>query len=359
MITQQSFWRSRLLRTMVAATVVFSLSALVVWGFVAGRKEAATEAERERPVKAPLRVSTENGVPVITLDAMTQQRSGIETSMLAPAPYRDQVRAYATVFDLARLTELNNSYANAKAQLQTAQAKLAASRTAFERAQNLYQDQQNVSLAQLQAVQATLRTDQAGVAAAESQVCTLAATAQQEWGPVLGQSLIDGSPMITRLIQRQDYLLQVTLPPGVSLPAPPSTAAIQTGESMRAAITFVSPATHTDPRVQGVSFFYIASAKSGVLPGMNVLAFLPSGSTIEGETVPAPAIVWWQDRAWVYRRTGANTFTRTAIANDLPAPGGGYIVKHLQKNAEIVTSGAQLLLSEEFRAQIQVGEDQK
>ena len=359
MTSRQSFRRSRLLRTSIAAAVALGLGALLVWGFVQGRREAALEAERERPVKAPLRVSTQNGTPVITLDAATRERSGIETTAPAPAPYRDQVRAYASVVDLARLTELSNSFANARAQLQIAQAKLAASKTAFERARMLYQDQQNVSLAQFQTAQAILRTDEAAVAAAQSQVRTLGATAQQEWGPVLGKSLIDGSPMITRLIERQDFLLQVTLPPAVTLPKPPSMATVQTGEGARSAITYVSPATHTDPKIQGVSFLYIAPAKSGVLPGMNVLAFLPTGQATEGVTVPAAAIVWLQDRAWVYRRTGANTFTRTVIASDVPAPGGGYVVKDLPKNAEIVTSGAQLLLSEEFRAQIQVGEDKK
>jgi hypothetical protein len=45
------------------------------------------------------------------------------------------------------------------------------------------------------------------------------------------------------------------------------------------------------------------------------------------------------------------------IATDLPAPGGGFVVRDLPRNAELVTSGAQSLLSEEFRAQIEVGED--
>lgn len=359
MTVQPSYSRGRVLRTGIAVAVASMLTALIVWGFVAGRKEAAMEAQRERPVKAPLRVSSQNGTSVVTLDAKTQERSGIKTDAPEPASYADQVRAYASVVDLARLTDLANSYANARAQLDAAQAKLAASRTAFERVQTLYQDQQNMSLAQLQAAQATLRSDQAGVAAAESQVRTLAATAQQEWGAGLGKSLIDRSPLVTRLIQRQDFLVQVTLPPGIALPKPPATAAIQTGEGTRAAIRYLSPATRTDPKVQGISFLYVAPASSGVLPGMNVLAFLPSGKPGEGVSVPAAAIVWWQGRAWVYRRAGGNSFTRTAIATDRPAPGGGFVVKDLPNNAQIVTSGAQLLLSEEFRAQIQVGEDRK
>jgi hypothetical protein len=76
-------------------------------------------------------------------------------------------------------------------------------------------------------------------------------------------------------------------------------------------------------------------------------------------TIPASAIVRWQDKAWVYRRIDPERFARTEIATDLPAPGGSYIVAGLPGGVEIVTRGAQLLLSEEFRAQIQVGEDKK
>jgi len=346
------------LKLLVAVAVV-ACSVLLGWGILAGRDEAAVEAQRERAIKVPVRVSGRNGDPVITLDAETQQRSGIETGVLPSTPHPEQLRAYGMVLDVARLTELSNNYANAKAQVQTAQAKLAMSKPAFERAEKLFNETHVVSQAQLQAAEAAFGTDQASLAAAQAQVRTLTATAYQEWGSVLGKSLVDESPMIKALIERQSFLLQITLPPGVILPVPPATASIETGKAPRPEITFVSPATRIDPRIQGLSFFYAAAAESGVLPGMNVLAFLPSGRSIEGVAVPASAIVWWQGRAWVYRRAGRDTFTRDAIATDLPAPGGGYIANDVAKDAEIVTRGAQLLLSEEFRAQIQVDEDQQ
>ena len=295
---------------------------------------------------------------MITVDAETQQRSGIETGVLPSTPHPEQLRAYGMVLDVARLTELSNNYASAKAQVQTAQAKLAMSKPAFERAQKLFSDTHVVSQAQLQAAEAAFGTDQASLVAADAQVRTLTATAYQEWGSVLGKSLVEESPTIKALIERQSYLLQITLPPGVILSTPPAAASMEIGKGARGEITFVSPATRIDPKIQGLSFFYEASAETGVLPGMNVLAFLPSGKSIEGVAVPGSAVVWWQGRAWVYQRTGKDTFTRVAIATDLPAPDGGYIASDLPKDAEIVVQGAQLLLSEEFRAQIQVDEDQ-
>ncbi len=339
------------------AAAVIALATLAVWGFFAGRNEAAIEAARERAVAAPLRVATRNGEPILTIDTETQRRSGIATEALPATPHQEQVRAFGMVLDVARLTDLSNNYANAKAQVQIAQAKLAMSKPAFDRAQRLYDDHQVVSQAQLQSAEAAVGTDRASLAAAEAQVRTLIATAYQEWGSVLGKSLVEESPMIARMIERQDFLLQITLPPGVTVAAPPVTAAIETKKGEHAAITFVSPATRIDPKIQGLSFFYTAPAASGVLPGMNVLAFLPTGRSLDGAVVPASAIVWWQDRAWAYRRTGPDTFTRAAIATDLPAEGGGYIVKDMPSDAQIVTGGAQLLLSEEFRAQIQVDED--
>lgn len=352
---------SRLARSLRRLTVVLLLAigAAIIWGYLEGRGEAAREAQREAPIKAPLRVSSGTANPVVRLDPAALQRNGIETGSPSPAPFHQHVRAYASVLDLTKLTDLNNSYANAKAQLQTAQARLAASKAAFKRAQDLYRDQQNISQARLQAAEATFYEDEAALAAAKSQLRTLAATAQQAWGPVLGNSLTDDTQMITRLIARRDFLLQVTLPSGVSLPSPPRTAAIETGKDSRATITFVSAATRTDPKIQGVSFFYIASGASDVLPGMNLLAFLPSGPVVPGAIVPPGAIVWWQDRAWVYRRIGADSFTRTEVPTGLPTPGGGFIVKAsaLPGTATIVTQGAQLLLSEEFRAQIQLGKD--
>lgn len=346
----------RLLGAAVVAAIVIPAGGLLVWGFVEGRDQAALEAEREQPVKEPLRVGKSDGQAVITVDAETQERSGIETTALKLAPFRDETRAYATVLDPGRLTELANTYAGAKAALQTAQAKAAASKATFERTQALYNDRQNVSLAQQQAAEATFRTDQAALASAESQLRTLSATARQEWGAVLGQSLTDGSSLVGDLIERQSFLIQVTLPAGVTLATPPPSATIEIPNGERAEIKLVSVAARTDPKIQGVSFFYVTAAEAAVLPGMNAVAFLPSGAAVSGVVVPHKAIVWAQDRPWAYRRVGPEVFARIAIPTDLAAP-GGFVVKELPDEAEIVTDGAQLLLSEEFRAQIQVGGD--
>jgi hypothetical protein len=372
-------FRRALMATAIVVIVV-GLAGLIVWGFVEGRGEASREAEREQADVAPAKVSYDAaGAPIITLNPTLEQQSGIKVMVPRPAPYEQQLQAYGSVLDLQQFTELSNAIANAKAQLTIAQAKLTASQAAFHRAQVLHRNEQNISTAQLEAAEATYQSDQAGLRAAQVQAENAAASARQAWGPVLGQALVDGDPAAQRLIDRRDVLVQVTLPPGVSLSQPPQSASIQTDTGQRAGIRLVSPATRTDPRIQGVSFFYTADAASGALPGMNVMAFLPAGRPTPGALVPAPAIVWLQGRAWVYLQAGTATFTRREIDTTLPAPDGGYVVPvaaappsegaspapgvsnpagapGLPAGTLLVVSGAQTLLSEEFRAQIQRGD---
>lgn len=99
------------------------------------------EAERERPLKAPLRVSIDgDGQPVVTLTAATRKLSGVLVIKPKATQHQEQIRAYGTVLDLDKLVALDNSYVTAVAQLQSVQARIAASKAALERAQTLSKD---------------------------------------------------------------------------------------------------------------------------------------------------------------------------------------------------------------------------
>ncbi|SKA25553.1 Multidrug efflux pump subunit AcrA (membrane-fusion protein) [Enhydrobacter aerosaccus] len=349
-----------------AVLIALGLAALLAWGFIRGRGQATTEARSEQPVKPSVEVSSAKiGPPTITLGPDLQQQADIRVEPATPSAYQKHIQAYGSVVDLQPFTELSNANASAKAQLAIAQARLAASQSAFERAQLLYKNGQNFSIAQLQAAEAAYKSDAASVGAAQIRTRNAAASAYQAWGPVLGQSLTDGTDLAQDLIQHRKVLVQVTLPLGVALPQPPPSASIETSTGQRVSIDFASAATRTDPRIQGVSFFYTADGSSGALPGMNVVALLPAGRPAPGIAVPAAAVVWLQGRAWVYVQSSPNSFTRREISTSLPQPGGGYVVpaitggsaratseKGLSANQALVVSGAQVLLSQEFSAQI-------
>jgi hypothetical protein len=230
-------------------------------------------------------------------------------------------------------------------------------KNAFDRAQSLVHSA-ILAKRDAEAAEGTFLTDQAALTAAQSQVKTLAATARQEWGPVIGKGIVERSPQVVQLIEREEFLVQVTLPPSVVLSEPPRVALAQAPTRIaNIDLDYVSPATRTDARIQGLSYFFVASGDSGLLPGMNTIVYVPSGRTYEGVFLEDTAIVQWQGRSWVYLRTGPDSFKRHPINTDQPVSDDDYVVKDIPPGSEIVVRGAQVLLSEEAKSELRGGDN--
>lgn len=311
-----------------------------------------TGTAQERPhLPAAARVALEGGRVLVKLSEEDRERIGVETRRVAPTSHRIEIQAYGSVLDIARVTELTNAYANARAQLQTAQARVDVSRSANARAKNLGQYATRV---QVEIAEGTFQGDVAALSAAQSQLRTLEATARQEWGPVIGRAIIERAPMVTRLIERADFLVQVTLPPGETLREAPGTAHAEVPpQSERVAMRLISPATRTDQRIQGVSFFYTVPGESGLLPGMSTLAFITSDREAKGIAVPESAVVHWQGGAWFYRSVEDDGFVRHPLRSDQPMADDRFVVDDLPGETEIVVEGPQAVLSEEVKTQLQ------
>jgi hypothetical protein len=316
------------------------------------RSEAVADAHLPAP-----RTAVEDGRTFVRLSAAERDRIGLVAEARPAVLHRQELTAYGSVLDVARVTELANSYAGAVAALQTAQARVEVSGSAARRARSLGAGV--VAVAQIETAEGTLLTDRAAVTAAESQVRTLAATARQEWGSVLGKAIVERSALVTRLIERAEFLVQVTLPPGETLPQPPQAAFAEVPpQSERVALRLVSAATRTDPRIQGQSFFYLVSGDSGHMPGTSTRAFLPAARAVRGVLVPEDAVVHGEGSTWVYRGTGDGAFVRHPVRPDAPMSADAYVVTDLPDGGEIVLRGGQALLSEEMKSRIRVvGDD--
>ena len=361
MAQQDAGMVKHVLRTVAVAVCLLAL-AVAAWKVRGDSRQIDSDDERSQAAKSsPNRTAPSRGEGAdpasVRLPPNQQKQIGLETAVLKAEPHREQLRAYGAVLDIARITELTNNYANAKAQLQTAQAKLEVAKSAFDRIKNLVESLA-IPRKEAEVAEGTFRTDQATLAAAESHVKTLAATAQQEWGSVLGKGIIERSPSVVRLIERDQFLIQVTLSPGVSLAEPPRTALAQAPtQDANIVLQYVSPATRTDARIQGLSYFFAAPGDSGLLPGMSTVVYVPSGKTYEGVFVEDTAIVRWQGRSWVYLRAGPDTFKRHPISTDQPVSDDDYVVRDIPAGSEIVMRGAQVLLSEEAKSELRGADD--
>lgn len=344
-------------KRLILLVIAVGILAGVVLAFLSGRKEAATEAEREKPVKAPTRVEMVNDENVVTFDAATRANSGVVLGRLAAATNRLQLRAYGIVVDLQDLIDLRNGVENAKARLGKSQAALDVAQKDYERVRMLYDKNQNVSQKTVQTAEGTLRAEEANVQSAQAALNVAQATALQHWGRVLAGWLVQGAPEFERLRLQKDLLVQATLSPGQMMADAPANASIQTAGDQLIEARLVSAAPRTDPKIQGRSFFYrVPADEGGLLPGMNVTALLPAGEPARGAVVPDSAVVWLQGKPWVYVQTAPDKFARREITTEQPVNGGWFQFQGFAGGEEFVSQGPQALLSEEFRAQISVGD---
>ena len=341
----------KLLASAIAAIVLV----LVVWGFVAGRKERATEAEREKPVAAASRVTQIDGLRAITLDAASQKRSALVVKPQASVAHRNELQAIGTVLSIQELGALRTGYVAAKAQADATAAVAQASAAEYHRLRVLHDEEQDVSTKGLQAGEASMRADQAAAQAAQAALTAAQQSSVQQWGRELTAAAASNSPLYMRLANQQDVLVQVVLPSDANLTEPPDQVRLQVRSGTFASARLISAAVRSDPRLQGASFLYVAPA-AGLLPGTSLTVFLPVGSERQGALIPTSAIVWWQGQAWVYTQHGPDRFVRRELPVDQSTDGGWFVPSGFAGGEPIVVSGAQLLFSEELRSQGPAGE---
>lgn len=344
---------SKVLKWILGLVCVVAVTGILVWAFIQGRKVAAKEAERERPVKVASRVATQNGETIITLDAATQSRSGIEVAALKPAIHRQERRANAVVLPVQDLTTLRNNYLMSVSEVEKAKAALDVSSEEYKRLKELYHDNQNASVKALQAAEGTWRSDETSLRLAQSTLTLSERLVRQDWGNVVADWLVSGSPAFDRILDQQDVLLQVSLPSGAGA-TPPATASVQAPDGRIQTARFISAFPRVDPRIQSPAYLYITPTRGGTTPGMTLVLSLPEGPLIRGVVVPSRAVVWWQEKAWAYVESSPGRFTRREVAIDAPVSSGWFASSGFAPGDRVVISGSQQLLSEELRSQIQV-----
>lgn len=342
---------------MGAVVLVVVIGAFVL-AFISGRKERASEAERERPVKAASRVSVQDNEPVISIDATTQQKSGITAVALQATVHQAEQPAYAQVLEMRDWGDARSAYLTVKGENVKAVASAEESRMDLDRAK-LLQKGSGVSTESVQDADVKARAAQAAAQPAEASLHVLESSMRERWGDTLARWLTDGSPELEQLLDHRAVLIQLSLPASTSLTAAaPPAATIRAADGNLVSATLVSATTRIDPRFQGATLFYLAPSDVGALdPGLATTALLPTGEPRSGVIVPKDAVVWWQGRAWIYVQLDAARFARRELPTDSPVPGGWFVAQGISPDQHVVTKGAQQLLSEEFRAQIDVGEE--
>ncbi|HMD70750.1 MAG TPA: HlyD family efflux transporter periplasmic adaptor subunit [Bryobacteraceae bacterium] len=271
---------------------------------------------------------------------------------------------------------LGDRLSSARADAESGRATLAAAQAALDRATALNADDKNVSDRAVQEAQARVASEQARVTAAnrsigliESSLGSMSGAAAplelDRGGQVVevlvnpGESVEPGQP-IMRVARFDRLLARVDVPAGDVVDGDVAAASIvPVGYENRPVHgERVSLAPAVDPKTQGQPFLFRVSNPSLALrPGLSVTAYLEApGPPRKGVVIPRAAVVRQSGKTWVYLQTAVDQFVRREVRLEDPTA-EGWFSRSLSPGDRVATTGAQTLLSEEFKSQIQVGEE--
>jgi hypothetical protein len=331
------------------AAAVAVMAVLVIFVWLVGRGARNGEGggdEAEQVTSARPKISrSAGGQVVVELSRDEQARIGLETEKVNAMTQSQEATAYGVVLDPAPLAALD-------AELASTRATVAASRAEYERARLLHSEQQNVSLKDFETARAKFEADQTQL---NLQYQRLA----DEWGVQLSaMSPAERARLIDALTKRIAGIIRISLPPGRPLLGEPKEARLVVlGYETEPLVTrTIWSAPTVDFHLQGESFLLEVERQGFPLrPGTSITAYLESPGTAKPAVeVPEAAVVRMGDRAWAYVQITPTRFERRPLEVTMPGSSGWFVRSGFAAGDRVVVTGAQALLAEELKSQIQV-----
>jgi hypothetical protein len=330
-------------RNFILAGVVIIAFAALVFSYTQMSAERKAEAQADKPVTAASRVERNaSGETVVSLDLGAQKIAGLQTITLAATNQEPEIKGFGRVMDLATLTA-------AVANLESARTASEASDREFERAKNL-SGQNNISEHALEAAKAAATRDQTASASALAKF-------KLDWGQALAEDN-RRERILSEIASSETELVRIDLPVGETLSSAPDSARIVAlnDKANPVEAKFLGATDGVNPQTQAQGFFFLLKGRP-LTPGVAVTGFLEiPGEPSGGVVVPDAAVVHVDDRAWIYLQTSETNFTRREISLDHPGAGGWFVTNGAAPGDRVVATGAQTLLSEERKTQIQMGD---
>ena len=286
--------------------------------------------------------------------------SGIDVQPLVKTRFSPESKALAKVVALRPLLQLHARYNQALSALNIRKVAQQSAKQELARLTSLAKKIGSVATKNVTAAQVTLKMENAKLQGLRFDLQAIKEEGMQTWGEtVAGWVLAKNSKEWQRLLSHQDSLLLLTLPADSTLAADVSFIHIaRNGSRLQARKAYyVSPALTTDQGIQRETYFF-KTATGKLRVGMNLDAWLPTSNTsLSGVYIPDQAIVWNDGQAWVYVQRGDDLYQRRLLHAAIPAIGGLFVQQGLVAGDKLVMRGAQMLLSEEFKWQIDDEED--
>lgn len=274
---------------------------------------------------------------------------------------------------------LASQYVEARSAVGEVEAELAAAEASYESKRTLNADGKMVSDRQFEEAESKLKAAQARLQAAKQKLALLEEQhsavehglaplplSADRGGRVIelmaapGEAVESGQALL-RVARFDRLLARIELPLGVTWDASNMEARISIAgdENRTVRAKAVTQATRAGAMTLGQSWlFALEQPDPAFRPGAPLIARLETkGATLQGVMIPSDALLRFGGLAWVFVHEEGEVFKRREVQLHSPTPEGWFVTDGVVAGEHVVVSGAQVLLSEQLKAQIEAEEE--
>jgi hypothetical protein len=215
------------------------------------------------------------------------------------------------------------------------------------RLKSLYEEQGSIALKELEEVEFTIELIEYELTSIKKDINFLISKLKMEYGSVLVEDILREREIFNSLINNHSSLLIVE---NVNLSNKNNNYQFNNEE-----LIFLNTYNGKSNLRGNVGIFLLKNIK--ISSNRKVVVFLETKESIEGYFIPESALVYHGGKVWAYFRENNEIFSRAEISNLYLIDNNKVFTNNLLLNLNIVVSGAQTLLAEEFRSQIMQEDD--
>lgn len=295
---------------------------------------SGTAAPESSPKAEP---AGEKAGPGLHLTDEQLAQAGLTVALPGTVTLNAEVKAYGHVLDPTPLVTL-------VAEIAMAQATLNASEKEFVRVKSLHEQDQNASAQAVETAEAAARRDRIALDSVQARLVV-------GWGRALARHT-DLAGLIHTLVAGEASLARLELLPGDTPAKLPTTARVGllTGDTALRDAEVLGLAPTTDAQTQGAGYLVLWRTDP-LPPGTALRAFLPAGGEARPAlVVPRSALLQHAGSMFVYVQIGKGEYARKLVEPGQSLPDGIVVTAGIGERDQVVTVGAQQLLSAELQA---------
>ena len=301
-----------------------------------------------------------DGIKQIQLPVSVEKNSNIQFKKLKKTKINQKKLNYGIVQDISSLIKAKTNFVKVNYLITKLKNQVNNEKKHLESLIILNEDNKNVSDLAINKKQTEISDLSNQINIYENEKTNTLSLVKQQWGVNFVGILKNKNDPLNKLLKNKNQLISLSVTQIEREELPPENIVIIPSISSSSEIKakYLSPSPIVNQSIVGKNFFYLTS-NSKLIVGERISAYISkSNSNQNFLLVPNSSVVWSNGQPWAYIRIKENgNFVRRSLQGMREAENGsenGWIVPDdkIKIDNEIVTNGAQLLLSEEFKYQI-------